>query len=74
MPVLDRGPGRGVANVVRLAATSPRRHALNLWLWQRIMRTRAARDEVLPLLDAVFDPRRDNTAARRRTVGHLLRP
>ncbi|WP_103355841.1 Leg1-related protein [Amycolatopsis sp. CA-128772] len=65
---------RNVANVIRLATTSPRRYALNLWLWRRIMRTRAARDEVLILLDALFAPRRDNAAARRRMLGHLLRP
>lgn len=65
---------RNVANVIRLATTSPRRHALNLWLWKRIMRTRAARDEVLVLLEAVFDPRRDNAADRRRVAVYLLRP
>lgn len=65
---------RNVANVIRLATTSPRRYALNLWLWRRIMRTRAARDEVLTLLDAVFDPRPDNVVARRRVLGYLLRP
>ncbi|SDW67593.1 protein of unknown function [Amycolatopsis xylanica] len=65
---------RNVANVLRLATTSPRRHALNLRLWKRIMRTRAARDEVIALLDAVFDPRPDNAAARLRTLRYLLRP
>lgn len=65
---------RNVANVVRLAATAPRRYALNLWMWRRIMRTRTARDEVLALLDALFDPRRDNAPARRRMLGYLLRP
>jgi hypothetical protein len=64
---------RNVVNVVRLADASPRRHALNLWLWRRVMRTRAARDDVLALLDAVFDPRPDNRTARRRTLGYLLR-
>lgn len=65
---------RNVANVLRLATTSPRRYALNLWLWRRIMRTRAARDDVLALLDAVFDPRPDNAATRRRVAAYLLRP
>jgi len=64
---------RNVVNVVRLAGTSPRRHALNLWLWRRIMRTRAAREDVLALLDAVFNPRPDNAATRRRMLGYLLR-
>ncbi|HEX4701014.1 MAG TPA: Leg1-related protein [Pseudonocardiaceae bacterium] len=65
---------RNVANVVRLAGTSPGRYALNLWLWRRIMRTRAARADVLALLDAVFDPRPDNGRVRRRILGYLLRP
>ncbi|WP_410657556.1 Leg1-related protein [Amycolatopsis sp. lyj-112] len=65
---------RNVKNVLRLATTSARRHALNLWLWKRIMRTRAARDDVLVLLEAVFVPSPDNAAARRRVLGYLLRP
>lgn len=65
---------RNVTNVVRLAGTSPTRYAVNLWLWRRIMRTRPARDNVLTLLDAVFDPRPDNTKTRRQLVGYLLRP
>jgi hypothetical protein len=65
---------RNVANVIRLAGTSPRRYALNLWLWRRIMRTRPARDEVLTMLDALFAPKPSNAAARRRMLGYLLRP
>ncbi|QFZ20351.1 Leg1-related protein [Saccharothrix syringae] len=63
-----------VVNVLRLATTPRWRYNLNLLLWQRIMRTREARDQVLPLLDAVFDPRPDNRAERRRLLVHLLRP
>jgi hypothetical protein len=65
---------RNVVNVVRLANATPRRHAVNLWLWRRIMRTRAARDDVLALLDALFAPKPGNAAARRRLLGYLLRP
>jgi hypothetical protein len=65
---------RNVRNILRLATTPTWRYNLNLRLWQRIMRTRAARDEVLPLLDAVFNPRKDNAADRRRMLGYLLRP
>jgi hypothetical protein len=65
---------RNVVDVVRLAGVSPRRHALNLWLWRRVMRTRSARDDVLTLLDAMFDPKPANAAARRRLLGYLLRP
>jgi hypothetical protein len=65
---------RNVVNVLRLADTSPRRYALNLWLWRRIMRTKAAREDVLALLDAVFNRRPDNAVVRRRILGYLLRP
>lgn len=65
---------RNVGNVLRLADTPKWRYDLNLALWRRVMRTREARDRVLPLLDAVFDPRPDNTAERRKLLGYLLRP
>jgi hypothetical protein len=65
---------RNVKNILRLAETPGWRYNLNLRLWQRAMRTRAARDEVLPMLDAVFNPRKDNAAQRRRMLGYLLRP
>jgi len=38
------------------------------------MRTREAGDRVLPLLDAVFNPRPDNARERRALLGYLLRP
>jgi Leg1 len=65
---------RNVATVTRLAQTPGWRHRLNLTLWQRAMRTRQARDDVLAMLDAVFNPNPANGAARRRLVAHLLRP
>lgn len=71
---LPRTIRRNVRTVIGLARTPPRRYALNLWLWTRVMRTREARDRVLPLLDAVFDPRQDNRAVRLRALGYLLRP
>ncbi|MFC6091332.1 Leg1-related protein [Saccharothrix lopnurensis] len=71
LPAKTRG---NVVNVLRLATTPRWRYHLNLVLWKRVMRTREARDQVLPLLDAVFDPRPDNAAERRRLLGHLLRP
>lgn len=63
-----------VVNVLRLATTPDWRYGLNLRLWRRIMRTREARDQVLPLLDAVFNPRPGNAADRRKLLGYLLRP
>ena len=65
---------RNVDNVVKLARTPAWRYNLNLALWKRVMRTRQARDEVLPMLDAVFNPNPGNVAARRRMLGYLLRP
>jgi hypothetical protein len=65
---------RNVKNILRLAQTPAWRYNLNLRLWRRIMRTRAARDDVLPMLDAVFNPRKENAAQRRRMLGYLLRP
>jgi Leg1 len=64
---------RNVANILRLATTPTWRYRLNLALWKRVMRTREARDQVLPLLDAVFNPRPGNAAERRRLLGYLLR-
>jgi hypothetical protein len=65
---------RNVKNVLRLADTPTWRYNINLRLWKRIMRTREARDDVVTLLDAVFNPRKDNAAERRRLLGYLLRP
>jgi Leg1 len=71
---LPRRARGNVRNILRLATTPTWRYNLNLLLWKRIMRTRAARDDVLPLLDAVFNPRKENAADRRRMFGYLLRP
>jgi uncharacterized protein DUF781 len=62
-----------VATVIRLSRTPTRRHRVNLLLWRRVMRSRQARDDVLALLDAVFNPNPSNVAVRRRLVGYLLR-
>lgn len=71
LPAKVRG---NVVNVLGLATTPGWRYRLNLMLWRRVMRTREARDQVLPLLDAVFNPGPDNAAERRRLLGYLLRP
>ncbi|MGH9041228.1 MAG: Leg1-related protein [Acidimicrobiia bacterium] len=64
---------RNVRTVIGLARTPGWRYRLNLALWKRVMRTRPARDEVVPMLDAVFNPNPDNVAARRRMLRYLLR-
>ncbi|MEU7482241.1 Leg1-related protein [Lentzea sp. NPDC042327] len=71
LPPKTRG---NVVNILSLATTSKWRYNLNLLLWKRVMRTREARDRVLPLLDAVFNPKPDNVAERRAMLGYLLRP
>jgi hypothetical protein len=70
---LPRRVARNVTTVTRLADTSGWRHRLNLALWRRAMRSREARDDVLVMLDAVFNPNPANVAARRRLVAYLLR-
>lgn len=65
---------RNVTTVTRLATTPGWRHRVNLTLWKRAMRTRQARDDVLAMLDAVFNPNPANAPARRRLIAYLLRP
>ncbi|WP_037260259.1 Leg1-related protein [Kibdelosporangium aridum] len=75
-PDAERFPTKvhhNVRNVVALARTPRWRHRLNLRMWQRVMRTKAARDEVVAMLDALFNPNPGNAAARRRMLGYLLR-
>jgi len=64
---------RNVATVIRLSRTPVWRHRVNLSLWRRAMRSRQARDDVLAMLDAVFNPNPANVVARRRLLGYLLR-
>jgi hypothetical protein len=65
---------RNVRTVTALDRTPAWRHRLNLILWRRAMRTRQARDNVLVMLDAVFNPNPGNAAARRRLFAYVLRP
>jgi hypothetical protein len=64
---------RNVATVIRLSRAPVWRHRVNLTLWRRVMRSHQARDDVLAMLDAVFNPNPANVAARRRLAGYLLR-
>jgi hypothetical protein len=73
-PGLSRRTARNVRTVTALDGTPAWRHRINLALWRRAMRTRQARDDVLVMLDAVFNPNPGNAAARRRLLGYLLRP
>ena len=69
----DKARG-SVRTIVELGRTPAWRYTLNLTLWKRVMRTRKARDDVLAMLDAVFNPNRANRGARLRVLGYLVRP
>lgn len=64
---------RNVGAVLMLAELPGWRYRLNLALWKRIMRTRAARADVVPMLDALFNPNPRNIPARLRLLTRLLR-
>jgi Leg1 len=64
---------RNVRNVIGLATMPAWRYHLRLRLWKRAMRTREARRQVVPVLDAVFNPRPANAAERRKLIRFLLR-
>lgn len=63
-----------VANVRGLAKMPKRQFDVNLWFWRRLMRTRAARSEVLTMLGAVFDRRNTSPTVYLRMMRYLLRP
>ncbi len=65
---------QNVGNVIKLARTPTWRYNLNLWLWKRVMRTRKARDEVVRMLDAVFNPNPANVTGRLRLLWYIVRP
>lgn len=65
---------RNVRNIIKLDRTPAWRYQLNLTLWKRVMRTRQARDDVVSMLDALFNPNPHNRAERRRMLGYLLHP
>jgi hypothetical protein len=61
-----------LVNVIGLTRQSKLRFDFNLWLWKRAMRSRAARDEVVTMLDATFNPSPKNVAERRRLLRYML--
>ena len=63
---------RNVKSVFNLVKLPGWRFNINLWLWRRAMRTRAARDDVLTMLDATFHPSRKNVAERRKLLRYML--
>jgi hypothetical protein len=55
-----------------LVRLPPWRFQLNLWMWRRAMRSRAARNDVLAMLDATFNPSPKNVQERRRLLRYML--
>lgn len=72
IPDMDALVNSNVFNIVNLAHLSKRRFDFNLWLWKRGMRTRAAREQVVKMLDATFNPSPRNAAERRKLLGYVL--
>lgn len=69
---MDDRVNTNVRSILGLTRQSRLRFAINLWLWKRAMRTRQARDEVLPMLDATFNPSSKNIEERRRLLRYML--
>jgi hypothetical protein len=71
---MRKGVRRNVRHIVGLARASGARHQRDLWMWRRVMRARAARDDAVTLLDALFNPTPENRAARLRLLLFLAAP
>ncbi len=65
---------RTLRGIIELGESPSWRYQLNLTLWKRVMRTRAAREDVVNLLAAVFDPQRTSRLKVVELLVHLLRP
>ena len=74
--ISDMGPAlnANLGSVLGLTHLGRRRFAFNLWLWRRAMRTREARDDVVAMLGAQFQPTPENAPARRRLLRYTLAP
>ncbi|MFN8563220.1 MAG: Leg1-related protein [Anaerolineae bacterium] len=69
---MDDRANNNLKNIIGLTHQSKLRFGFNLYLWKRAMRTRQARDEVLPMLDATFNPSPKNVRERRRLLRYVL--
>src|SRR5262249_55489837 len=72
IPDMDEKVNSNVKNVLNLTTLSDFRFNFNLWLWRRAMRTRPARDDVVAMLDAVFNPSPKNVAERRKLLRYTI--
>jgi hypothetical protein len=69
---MDERVNVNVRSINGLTRQSKLRFGINLWLWKRAMRTRKARDEVLPMLDATFNPSPKNVDERRKLLRYIM--
>ncbi len=65
---------RTLRGIIELGESPSWRYQFNLTLWKRVMRTRSAREDVVNLLAAVFDPQRTSRLKVVELLVHLLRP
>jgi hypothetical protein len=72
IPEMNTRTNNNVRNILNLATLSDLRFNFNLWLWKRAMRTRQARNEVVAMLDAVFNPSPENVTERRRLFRYTV--
>jgi uncharacterized protein DUF781 len=72
IPDMNDRVNANVRNILNLSNLSDFRFNFNLWLWKRAMRTRQARDEVVAMLDAVFNPSPKNVKERRKLFRYML--
>jgi hypothetical protein len=70
---MDEQVNRNVRNIIGLTRQSKLKFGFNLWLWKRAMRSRQARDEVLPMLDATFNPSQKNVNERRKLLRYMMK-
>jgi hypothetical protein len=71
---MDERVNNNIKSIIGLTRQSKLRYAFNLYLWKRAMRSRQARDEVLPMLDATFNPSPKNVNERRKLLRYMLAP
>jgi Leg1 len=70
---MDEQVNGNVRNIIGLTRQSKLQFGFNLWLWKRAMRSRQARDEVLPMLDATFNPSPKNANERRKLLRYMMK-
>jgi hypothetical protein len=73
IPDMDAPVNSNISSIVGLTRQAQWRFDLNLWMWKRAMRSRQARDEVLPMLDATFNPSPQNAGERRKLLRYVVK-